>query len=80
MPAAILEEKNGIGTVEEVKELEARLRRGLRSQVRELTLEVRSDGLVLRGRTPTYYGKQLVQHAVMAVSQLPILANIIEVD
>jgi len=36
-------------------------------------------GLVLTGRTCTYYVKQLAQHAVMEFVDLPILANDIEV-
>ena len=37
------------------------------------------SGLVLRGRVHTYYAKQLVQHAVMEASSLPIRANEMEV-
>jgi hypothetical protein len=36
-------------------------------------------GLVLQGRAPTYYAKQLAQQAVMAATDLPIRANEIEV-
>lgn len=36
-------------------------------------------GLVLRGRTCTYYAKQLTQHAVMELTEFPILANEIDV-
>jgi len=35
--------------------------------------------LILRGRTRTYYAKQLAQQAVMEATALPIRANEIEV-
>jgi hypothetical protein len=60
-------------------ELEARVIRRLRGQVREFQLVVTDGGLILRGRCRTYYVKQLVQHAVMEDSDRPILANEIEV-
>ena len=41
-------------------------------------LEV-GGGIVLRGFTRTYYLKQLAQQAVMNLTDLPILANEIEV-
>jgi len=34
---------------------------------------------VLQGRTRTYHAKQLAQHAVMEITELPILANEIRV-
>jgi hypothetical protein len=39
-----------------------------------------SAGLVLRGRSRTYYAKQLAQHAVMDATDLPIMRNDIEVS
>jgi hypothetical protein len=57
-----------------------RLVRGrLRGRVRDLCLEVRDHGVVLHGRTRTYYVKQLAQHLVMAGTGLRVLANEIEV-
>jgi hypothetical protein len=41
---------------------------------------LREDGFVLQGRAPTYYAKQLAQHAVMEASDVPIKANEIEVS
>jgi len=38
----------------------------------------RGRGLILRGRSRSYYGKQLAQHAVMEAVILPIVANEIE--
>ena len=42
-------------------------------------MTVRDGGLVLYGRTRTYYAKQLAQHEVMGRSRLPIRANSIDV-
>jgi hypothetical protein len=36
-------------------------------------------GVVLRGQSTTYYAKQIVQHAAMELTGLPVLANEIEV-
>jgi hypothetical protein len=51
----------------------------LSGRVLEFCLSLQGGRLVLRGRAPTYYAKQLAQHAVMAVTAIPILANEIEV-
>ncbi len=61
-------------------ELEALVQSRLGGQVRDFRLEVTEKGLILRGRAPTYYAKQLAQHAVMQATRLPILANAIEVS
>jgi hypothetical protein len=59
--------------------LEARVRCRLAGRVRDLRLVARGDGLALEGSAPTYYAKQLAQHAVMEVTQLRIVLNSIEV-
>jgi hypothetical protein len=51
-----------------------------RVPVRRFRVLVQEQGLVLQGCAPTYYAKQLAQHAAMEVSALPILANEIEVQ
>lgn len=48
-------------------------------RVRGFQLIVESQGLVLRGTARTYYAKQMAQHLVMEATDLPILANAIEV-
>jgi osmotically-inducible protein OsmY len=63
-----------------VTELEARVRSRLSGQVRDFRLLVGDKGVTLRGRTRTYYAKQLAQHAVMEAMVLPIVANEIEVS
>ena len=59
--------------------LEALINRRLGNRVRDLRVVKREGGLVLSGRASTYHAKQLAQHAAMEVSDLPILANEIEV-
>ena len=63
----------------DVERLEAQVQSRLGGRVRDLRLLAQDRGLVLRGRAPTYYAKQLAQHAVMTATALPILANEIEV-
>ena len=70
---------DAIENVGELDELEARLQSCLSGRVSGLRLRFHGDGLILRGWTRTYYAKQLAQHAVMAATKLPILANEIEV-
>jgi hypothetical protein len=48
-------------------------------QIRELRVFRHEQGLVLRGRAPTYYLKQLAQHVAMESTGLRILDNQIEV-
>jgi hypothetical protein len=55
-------------------------RRLLGRAIHRLRVLIQEQGLILQGRAPTYYAKQLAQHAAMEVSGLPILANEIEVQ
>ncbi len=64
---------------EELALLEADIQGHLRHYVRDFRMTVRDGGLILYGRTRTYYGKQLAQHEVMERSRLPIQANNIDV-
>ncbi len=59
--------------------LEAHIRHRLSRRVHDFRLAIQKHGLILKGRARTYYAKQLAQHAVMAVTDLPILANDIDV-
>jgi hypothetical protein len=59
--------------------LESLLQRRLGNRVRDLCVSVRPEGVILRGRAATYHAKQLAQHAAMELTELPILANDIEV-
>jgi hypothetical protein len=60
--------------------LEAHVQCRLSGRVRDLHVVLRDQGLILQGHALTYYAKQLAQHAVMEASDLPILANEIEVS
>ena len=62
-----------------VDRLEGLMLRRLGNRIRDLQVEVRTLGLVLKGRAPTYHLKQLAQHAAMELCDVPILANDIEV-
>jgi hypothetical protein len=62
-----------------IARLEAQVQSRLGRHIGGLLIRREADGLVLRGQTRTYYAKQIAQHAVMEVSNLPILANQIEV-
>ncbi len=66
--------------VPQLEQLEAQVQSRLSGQVRHFRIVVRGHGLVLTGRSPTYYAKQLAQHAVMEATALPILANEIRVS
>jgi hypothetical protein len=51
----------------------------LRGRLRNVSLTVQRGGVIIHGRTRSYYVKQLAQHAVMKRVSLPIAANEIEV-
>lgn len=69
-------------TATQADQLEALIQRHLLRRVRLpwFRVLVQEDGLVLQGCAPTYFAKQLAQHAAMEVSGLPILANEIKVQ
>ena len=62
-----------------VEDAEAVLKQRLCGRVRELRVLVRAEGVVLRGASANYYGKQLAQHLAHQLFRLPIFANEIEV-
>jgi hypothetical protein len=59
--------------------LESLLQHRLGNRVREVRVHLFPAGLVIQGRAATYHAKQLAQHAVMELADMPILANDIEV-
>jgi len=79
MSQQTLAEGNGPGRTNELDHLEAHLEIRLCGRVRQFHLMVLANGLILQGRAPTYYVKQLAQNAVMEATELPILGNEIEV-
>ena len=59
----------------DLEQLECLIRRDFAMRVHNFRLHACDKGLVLEGRTKTYYGKQLVQHALMDDTDCPIHAN-----
>lgn len=47
--------------------------------IRDLSVEVQDDAVLLKGQCRTYYSKQLAQHAAMALPGTEHLINAIEV-
>jgi hypothetical protein len=64
---------------EVVHQLESSVKRHLNGRLRDFSLVVNDDGVILHGRTTSYYAKQLAQEAVREAIKLPILANFISV-
>ncbi len=60
-------------------QLETHIQTRLGSRVCQLRVVCQNEGVVLHGRARTYHAKQLAQHLVMEMINLPILANQIEV-
>ncbi len=58
-----------------MEELVSRLQQHLNSRFRGVRLRARNNGLILEGRVPTYYAKQVAQHLVMGLTEVPIAAN-----
>jgi len=63
----------------EDEQLTTQIVRRLGNRIRDLRVLRQGGGLVIQGRTTTYYAKQLAQHAAMELDSEPILANDIEV-
>ena len=70
---------NDTASTPSAEQAEAILRQRLCGRVRELRVLVRAEGVVLRGASANYYGKQMAQHLAHKLLGLPILANEIEV-
>jgi hypothetical protein len=62
-----------------IDQLENHVKRHLHGRLRDFRLVVQGNGVILHGRTTTYYAKQLAQEAVREAFKLPILANVIAV-
>lgn len=60
--------------------VEGGIAREFSQRLREFHIAIRSEGLVLEGRTKTYFMKQIVQEAVVRAINLPIVANQISVE
>jgi hypothetical protein len=64
---------------DEIDQLAASVQHQLAGRISDFRLLVRDNGLVLLGRSQSYYAKQLAQHAVMKATELRLSANDIEV-
>jgi hypothetical protein len=73
------EEEVRVASHAEIEDLENQVRSGLHGRVGHFRLILSGCGLVLRGHSDSFYGKQMAQHAVMKATRLPILANEIQV-
>lgn len=60
---------------EEIERIEGRIQDEFSRRVHNFHMQACDDGLVLEGRTRTYFNKQVVQQAVMVATSLPIRAN-----
>lgn len=63
----------------DIQQIEERVQSRLLGRIRSLRLQLRDTGLVLEGQAASYHAKQIAQHAVMQISEIPIVANDIEV-
>jgi hypothetical protein len=60
-------------------EVETRVLCRLGGRIHDFRVVVTASGLILRGQVRTYYAKPLAQHTVKEATELPIVANEIEV-
>lgn len=63
-----------------LNELERHVQTVTGRRVRNLTIELRPERVILRGTTPTYYVKQLAQHGIRDMLPQVRLENAIVVD
>jgi hypothetical protein len=70
MNESVIEDQPQTAEIDEVE---------LHGRVPDLQLQAGEGGVILQGHAHTYYAKQVAQHAVMKVTDLPILRNEIEV-
>jgi hypothetical protein len=70
-------------TLEEAEELAVSIERAVQREtdfgIEGLTVEIRPEGVLLRGHCSTFYAKQLAQHAAMNIPGGDRLVNSIEV-
>jgi hypothetical protein len=80
MPASML--PNQVNSVSQslLQQLMDQVEFKLRGRIREFHVLFSNGGLVLIGCAKSYYAKQLAQHFVMEMTELPISANDIRVQ
>lgn len=72
-------EQPGLSSSNEADRVEMSVKGRLAGRIERLRILLRHDGLVLLGRVRTYYAKQLVQEAVLKLTETPIAENAVEV-
>jgi hypothetical protein len=80
MPDATVSAGPGGHSADEIVRVEIRVQERMIGRVHGLRVLLDRRGLVLRGFTRSYHAKQLVQHAVMDETAIPIAANEIVVS
>lgn len=65
---------------DELDIIQQTIRRNVRLQISNFRIQPFDNGLVLEGHTTNYHNKQLIQHCVMNLTNIPILANNVSVD
>lgn len=63
-----------------LESLETQVLSRLSGRIRGFRVQLLNGGLVLTGTTKTYHAKQVAQHLVMEMTDVPIRANDIAVD
>jgi hypothetical protein len=66
-------------TEEKLRQLEVHLKGELNGRIRDAKLLARHGGLVITGFARSFHTKQLAQQILMRTTDLPIVANEIEV-
>jgi hypothetical protein len=80
MPASMLPNQVNSDCQSLLRQLIDQVESRLHGRIREFHVRLLNRGLVLTGCTKTYYAKQLAQHLVMEMTDLPITANDIQVQ
>ena len=68
-----------VSTEDLVSSIERKIRCRTHGRVRDLHVELNGHSLVLRGRVPTYYAKQLAQQGALELSTGKPIVNAIDV-
>lgn len=75
MPSSIQPSAQDLSVSSVLSLVESSISYRFSQRVHEFHIVARNDGLVLEGRTRTYFSKQVLQQAVISAIDLPIVAN-----
>jgi hypothetical protein len=79
MQTPTLEQQIDLTTADGITEMESRVECYLDGNIHNFQVVIEKKGVILRGRARTYHAKQFAQDIVLEATELPILANEIEV-